>query len=167
MAGSKLRTDEEIAELYERHKHTVYRVCFSYMKNPADTEDAVQNTFFKLIKAAPAFETTEHEKAWLIRTASNVCKNELKHWRRKTEDIEEYANLTGTEDVPMDSGVLQTVLSLPDRCKTAVYLYYYEGYTTPQIAAMLKKPPSTVRNHLREARLLLKERLGDDDLEKR
>ena len=164
MAGSKLRTDEEIAELYERHKHTVYRVCFSYMKNPADTEDAVQNTFFKLIKASPAFENTEHEKAWLIRTASNLCKNELKHWRRRTEDIEDYAHLIGTEDVPED-GVLQAVLSLPDRCKTPVYLYYYEGYTTPQIAEMLKKRPSTVRNQLREARLLLKERLGDDDLE--
>ena len=164
MAGSKLRTDEEIAALYERHKHTVYRVCFSYMKNPADTEDAVQNTFFKLIKASPAFENAEHERAWLIRTASNVCKNELKHWCRKTEDIEDYAHLAGTTDVQTDD-ILQTVLSLPDRYKTAVYLYYYEGYTTPQIAEMLKKRPSTVRNHLREARLLLKERLGDDDLE--
>lgn len=164
MAGSKLRTDEEIAELYERHKDTVYRVCFSYMKNPADTEDAVQNTFFKLIKAAPAFENEGHEKAWLIRTASNLCKNELKHWRRRTEDIENYAHLAGTTDVPTDD-ILQAVLSLPDRCKTPVYLYYYEGYTTPQIAEMLKKRPSTVRNQLREARLLLKERLGDDDLE--
>ncbi len=164
MAGSKLRTDEEIAELYERHKDTVYRVCFSYMKNPADTEDAVQNTFFKLIKADPAFENEGHEKAWLIRTASNLCKNELKHWRRRTEDIENYAHLAGTTDVPADD-ILQAVLSLPDRCKTPVYLYYYEGYTTPQIAEMLKKRPSTVRNQLREARLLLKERLGDDDLE--
>ncbi|MDR1060957.1 MAG: RNA polymerase sigma factor, partial [Clostridiales bacterium] len=45
MAKSLLRTDREIAELYERHKKTVYRVCFAYMKNAADTEDAVQDAF--------------------------------------------------------------------------------------------------------------------------
>ncbi|MBO4291018.1 MAG: RNA polymerase sigma factor, partial [Lachnospiraceae bacterium] len=49
MSKSLLRTDKEIAEIYERHKQTVYRVCFAYMKNPMDTEDAVQETFYRLI----------------------------------------------------------------------------------------------------------------------
>lgn len=48
MSNSLLRTDKEIAEIYTRHSKTVYRVCFAYMKNPADTEDAVQDTFFQL-----------------------------------------------------------------------------------------------------------------------
>mgnify|MGYP003024422439 FL=1 len=43
MSKSLLRTDKEIAEIYKRHSKTVYRVCFAYMKNPADTEDAVQD----------------------------------------------------------------------------------------------------------------------------
>ena len=73
MSKSLLRTDKEIAEIYKRHSKTVYRVCFAYMKNPADTEDAVQDTFFQLIKSGPAFESEEHEKAWLIRTATNIC----------------------------------------------------------------------------------------------
>ena len=72
MSKSLLRTDKEIAEIYKRHSKTVYRVCFAYMKNPADTEDAVQDTFFQLIKSGPAFESEEHEKAWLIRTATNI-----------------------------------------------------------------------------------------------
>ena len=82
MSNSLLRTDKEIAEIYTRHSKTVYRVCFAYMKNPADTEDAVQDTFFQLIKSGPAFESEEHEKAWLIRTASNICKDVLRHWIR-------------------------------------------------------------------------------------
>ena len=164
MTKSLLRTDKEIADIYERHKKMLYRICFSYMKNAADAEDAVEDTFFRLIRTAPFFENAAHEKAWLIRTASNICKNELKSRRRKTDHIEEHYELAGAES--FDSGdVLSVVLGLPDKYKTAVYLYYYEGYTGPEIARILKKPESTVRNHLHEARILLKERLGDDFLE--
>ena len=57
MAKSLLRTDNEIAEIYERQVKTVYGVCFSYLKNPADTEDAVADTFVKMIKSAPSLQT--------------------------------------------------------------------------------------------------------------
>ena len=43
MANSLLRTDKEITELYKRHKETITRVCFAYMKNATDTEDALQD----------------------------------------------------------------------------------------------------------------------------
>ena len=46
--ASSLRTDEELVEIYNRHVDTFYRVCFSFMKNAADTEDMVQETFLKL-----------------------------------------------------------------------------------------------------------------------
>ena len=165
MKNPLLRTDKEITELYARHKSTVWRVCFAYLKNPADTEDAVSETFIRLIKSAPAFESAEHEKAWLIRTASNVCKNQLKHWWRKREDIERFYDLPDRERIETND-VLEAVLALPNRYKAAVYLYYYEGYTGAEIAGILKKPQSTVRNQLREARAILKERLGDDFDEK-
>ncbi|MCH5353718.1 MAG: RNA polymerase sigma factor [Acutalibacter sp.] len=161
MRNSLLRTDKEIAEIYRRHSRTVYRVCFAYMKNTADTEDAVQDTFFKLIKAGPAFESAEHEKAWLIRTAANVCKNTLRHWWRRRENIDDLRNVLPSEELKTDE-VIQTVLELPDRYKTAVYLYYYEGYNGAEIAKLLKKPQSTIRNYLHEARIILRERLGDD-----
>lgn len=74
MADSLQRTDREITELYQRHVDTVYRVCYSYMKNRADTEDMVQDTFIKLISSGVLFQSAEHEKAWLIVTASNLCK---------------------------------------------------------------------------------------------
>ena len=147
MPNSLLRTDEEIAELYERHKKTVYRVCFAYMKNRADTEDAVQDTFFRLIKASPVFESAEHEKAWLIRTATNVCKNAVRHWWWKRENLDDLRDVLPAEEPQIDA-TIQTVLGLPDRYKTAVYLYYYEGYTGAEIAKLLKKPQSTIRNYL-------------------
>lgn len=160
MSKSLLRTDKEIEEIYERHRMTVYRVCFAYMKNPVDTEDAVQETFIRLIDRDPKFESEEHEKAWLIRTAVNICKDELKHWWRKNENIDDHSELQ-TEDTIKTDDVLRTVMELPDKYKTVVYLYYYEGYDSAEIAGILKKPKSTIRNHLHEARNLLKERLGD------
>jgi RNA polymerase sigma factor (sigma-70 family) len=54
------------------------------------------------------------------------------------------------------SDILQKVLALPQKYKTAIYLYYYEGYSTPEIAKMMKKPQSTVRNWLYTGRKLLK-----------
>ena len=166
MSYSLLRTDKEIAEIYTRHSKTVYRVCFAYMKNPADTEDAVQDTFFQLIKSGPAFESEEHEKAWLIRTASNICKDVLRHWWRRRENIEDFHDLQSPEEIETDD-VFQAVMDLPDKYKAVVYLYYYEGYTSVEIAGILKKPQSTVRNYLHEARAILRERLGDDFNEER
>jgi RNA polymerase sigma-70 factor (ECF subfamily) len=165
MSDSLLRTDKEIAEIYSRHVKTVYRVCFAYMKDPADAEDAVQETFFKLIRSGPAFDGEEHEKAWLIRTASNVCKNVLRHWWRRRESIEDCPTLPGSDEPEIDD-VFQAVMALPDKYKAVVYLHYYEGYSGAEIAGILKKPQSTIRNHLHEARAILKERLGDDFDEK-
>ena len=67
------RTNEEILAAYDRHADTVYRIAYAFLKNRADAEDAVQNTFVKLLsKRAVPFETAEHEKAFLIVTVSNL-----------------------------------------------------------------------------------------------
>jgi RNA polymerase sigma-70 factor (ECF subfamily) len=160
MAKSLLRTDNEIVAIYEHHNKTVYRVCFAYMKTPADTEDAVQDTFFRLIKTGTPLVSFEHEKAWLIRTATNVCKNVLRSRWRKRENLEDYENLRGSGNIEIDE-VLSVVMGLPDKYKTVVYLYYSEGYDSVEISKILEKPQSTIRNYLHEARGVLRERLGD------
>ena len=83
MKGSLLRTNEELTRIYIDTK-TVYRVCFMYMKTRLDTEDMVQNTFLRLMRDKTIFQSEEHEKAWLIRTATNLCKDHFKHWWSKT-----------------------------------------------------------------------------------
>jgi RNA polymerase sigma-70 factor (ECF subfamily) len=131
------------------------------MKNKADTEDAVQNTFMKLFGYKGLFQNEEHEKAWLIVAAENLCKDFLRHWWRKNVPLTEYENLCSRSPFEIDE-TLEAVLSLPNKYKAAVYLYYYEGYTCIEIAGMLHKPHSTIRNYLHEARKILRERLGDD-----
>jgi len=156
------KTATTFEEVYERQFNMVYRVCFSYMKNPADTEDTVSQVFEKLLKNGLSFRDIEHEKAWLLRTAINQCKDNFKSWRRNLENIDDYENLEAENDLP-DNEVLKAVLGLPERYKDVIYLYYYEGYSTAEVAEILKRPQSTIRSHMREARILLKGVLEDEE----
>lgn len=156
-----LRTDREITEIYYRHVDTVYRVCYSFMKNKPETEDMVQETFLRLISSGKNFESEKHERAWLIVTASNLCRDQLKMWWRKTENIDDHAvGIPGEE--PADNPVLDAVLELPPKYKAVVYMYYYEGYTTGEMAKYLSCPHTTVRSRLARARKLLKLKLGGE-----
>ena len=158
---SLLRTDKEIAEIYNRHVDTVYRICFSFMKSNAEAEDMVQETFLKLIASGKTFESGNHEKAWLIVTASNLCKDSLKKWWRKCEDIDEIAH-PSRENTMEDNTVLSAILELPDDYKTVVYMFYYEGYSVKEISARLHCLQTTIRSRLSRARKLLKKSLGGE-----
>ena len=74
------RTMEEVEALYHRHVDTVYGVCYSLMGNRSDAEDAVQAVFLKVMKDRTPFSDFEHEKAWLITTARNHCKDMHRQW---------------------------------------------------------------------------------------
>lgn len=148
----------EFTELYYRHVDTVYRVCYSFMKNKADTEDMVQETFLRLLSSQKSFENDRHEKAWLIVTASNVCKDTLKKWWRKNENIEDFLDIA--EEPKQEDSLLEVILQLPEDAKDAVYMYYYEGYTTVEIAEFLHCPESTVRSRLMRAKKKLQVMLG-------
>lgn len=157
--NSSQRTGQELAELYHRHVDTVWRVCYSFMKNRADTEDMVQEAFLRAYFWDKPFQSEEHEKAWLIVTASNLCKDALKRARRRDEPLEDHLELAAPQQ---DSPVLEAVLTLPENYKTAVYLYYYEGYSLKEIASILGCPQTTVRTRLARARKQLKLMLGGD-----
>ncbi|MCL2838484.1 MAG: RNA polymerase sigma factor [Oscillospiraceae bacterium] len=149
-------------EVYERQSFMVYRVCFSYMKNVADSEDMVADVFAKLIETNKTFQNVEHEKAWLLRIAINKCRNHFKHWWRSRADIDDYENLE-TVNPFQESELSQAILDLPERFKAVIYLYYYEGYSTAEVAGILKKPQSTILYHMREARKFLKGVLENEE----
>ena len=174
--------------------NTVYRVCYGFFGNASDAEDATQETFIRLIRYDGEFREPEHLKAWLIRVASNVCKDVLKSAevsRRADvalEDVEGSASAataaggggegaaspgvsramaTGSAQLARPAeeqhdATLEVVLALPERYKDVVYLYYYEGYTAAEVAEVVQRPASTVRNLLVEAREILREQLGGD-----
>lgn len=120
----------------------------------------MQNVFIKLLNYEGKFTDEEHEKAWLLRCAANHCKDILKSaYRKRTEfDLPDVAD---NQQENNDAGeVYEVVLSLPDKYKDCIYLHYYEGYKTEEIAKILERPASTIRSHLSEARALLREKLA-------
>ena len=149
---SLLRTDKEITEIYHRQIDTVYRVCYSFMRNKPEAEDMAQETFLRLIGSGKNFENPRHEKAWLIVTASNLCKD---------QNLDDHAELAAAQECG-ENPVLEAILRLPADYKAAVYLYYYEGYSTAEIAQYLHCPQPTVRTRLARARKQLKSMLGGD-----
>lgn len=162
MGKSLLRTDKEkeFTKIYNLYVNDIFRLCFTYLKNISDTEDAVQEVFVKLLRYKGTFESEEHIKAWLIVTASNYCKDFLKHWWRKRKNIDDYAEIIGKEIIQVDE-MMELIMNLPDKYKTVIYLYYYEGYNSRQIAKMLHKPEGTIRSYLSSARRMLKEELSE------
>lgn len=163
--GSALAQQLDIEQVFRRNSQAVYRVCYSFLGSAADAEDATQATFMRLIDHPRTFEDEGHERAWLITVASNLCRDVLKSAARTrtvampegVEYIDEHATADQIDET------LEAVLRLPEKYKDVVYLHYYEGMPTDEIAQVVGSPPSTVRNRLRDARRLLRQMLGDDE----
>ena len=154
------RADDWFQAFYERNYKLVYRLCFTYMKNQAEAEDCTEDVFVKVLTGDYSFQDDTHEKKWLTVTAMNLCKDRLRHWwRRSIIPIDEVPEISDKKAVSMDE-TLELVRKLPTRYKDVIYLHYYMEYKTDEIAVILKKPPSTIRNHLREARELLGRQIG-------
>ena len=154
-------TKEEFACAVRDHKDTVFRVAFGYMKNRDDADDITQNVFLKLFKSDTAFENPEHLRSWLIRVTANECKSIFRAPWRKTENIEDYAEQLAMP-TPKHTELLSTVMGMPEKYRVIIYLFYYEEYSTEEIAGLLGIPPATVRTRLARGRKRLKNILTED-----
>ena len=162
MEQSSLYTNDEIIDIYNRNVNTVYKICLMYLKNIPDAEDAVQNIFLKLIQGNHRFKNLEHEKAWLILTSQNHCKNILKHWWKKQRvDIDNIPEPSYERKNAFDD-IWKQILLLPNKYKIVIYLYYYEGYSTEEISEILNIKSPTIRSQLSTARKKLKIILEED-----
>ena len=159
MESALQRTGSSFRDVYQAYLPMVYRIAFTYLKNPQDSEDAAQETFLRLMRLEKPLQSQEHCKAWLIVTAGNVCKDLLRR-RRQTELSLEDCRELSTEPA-LGNELMQAILELPDKYKTAVYLYYYEGYSVKEMAKLLRQSPESMKSRLRRAREQLKQRLGE------
>ncbi len=155
-------TDAEFEAFYERHWKYVYKLCFTYMKSASDAEDCAEDVFVKVLTGEITFDDEVHERNWLTVAAINLCKDRLKRCKRKAVmPIDDEPELAAPEQEDR-SDVPEAVRSLPVKYKDVIWLYYYEGYQTDEIAEILGRPPSTIRNQMRDARKLLKDKPGGE-----
>lgn len=157
-----MKSEEELSRAMEAYADMVRRICFLHLKNKYDTEDVFQNVYLKYLLHEKPFESGEHEKAWFARVAINACTDHLRYASRRKwmplDVIEEESEVLDE----MSSEVLEVVLSLPEKYRNVIYLYYYEEYPAVEIARILGKRENTVYSWLSRARELLRERLGGE-----
>ena len=143
-----------IEKIVKRDSNKLFRAAVAITGSKAEAEDVVQEVFIKLIEKQPNFESEEHETAWLIRVTVNLCKNRIRSiWWKKTEPLLETYKTQSSEE----TNIMQTILSLPIKYRTVIYLFYYEGYSTKEIADITDQRESAVRQQLTRARRMLKD----------
>ena len=157
MDGENWRTPAELARAYAP---AIYRLAYARTGSRADAEDIMQEVFVRLLRAGPDFADRAHARAWLLRVAANCANDWFRApWRRREGPL--------TDSLPApeheDGGVVEAVLALPAKYRTAVHLYYYEELSVAEIAKITGKSESAVKSRLFRARALLRDMLKEDD----
>lgn len=144
--------------LVKEYADTILRISYMYLKQTCDAEDICQDVFLKLLTMDLTFTSPTHERAWIIRTTVNICKDRLRtgFWKRSV-DLELAAEIPSPE--APQSELLDQVMSLPKNYRISIFLRYYEEYSVKEIASILGKPENTVSAWLMRGRRKLKNAL--------
>ena len=146
--------------IIHNYQDTVYRIAFTHCRNAHDAEDITQEVFVRYLKKTPRLTGDEHLKAWLIRVTINVSRSLLRSaWFKKTVPISEQENLS-TND-PSVTDTYYAVMSLPEKYRTVVLLYYFEDYSVREISKILRRTETAVQTQLQRARAMLKKELKE------
>lgn len=166
-----MRSRDEIREAMEAYADDVLRACTVYLREQADREDAFQETFYRFARSSATFEDGEHRKAWLIRVATNVCKDLLKSASYRTDSLDAETE-KGVAPVGDDGqegqraleseALLEALGKLEEKYRVVLYLKYYEGYTAARISKVTGMPENTVYTNLARGKRKLLGMMGDD-----
>ena len=142
-------------ELVVQNENRLYRAALAILGHPQEAEDAVQDTFVRYLERAP--QNLEYPAAWLLRVLVNGCKSRLRLAWRRVDPLPDTLSAPGPEEYQE----LEELLSLPPEDRAVIHLYYYEGYSTEEIARILGCRPGTVRSRLSRARDKLRKLLAE------
>ena len=158
--ASRADVNARAAAALDEYGNAILRYAYSFLHNMADAEEVLQDTLLQMLKAAPEFQSAEHEKAWLLRVAGNLSRNRIAYNRvRSADELNEQLAAEGREDL---SFVWEAVKQLPERQRAVIHLFYREGYQTRDIARILGRNEATVRSDLRRARERLRTVLKEE-----
>lgn len=148
----------DISQIYNEYKNSVYRLALTYMHSAGEAEDICHDVFMRLIQnRASVYEG--RERAWLMTVTANLCKDRLRFCKRHPEE-------KLPDDMPYDPGksleITDAVMSLSVKEAAVIHLYYYEGYSTAEIAEIQNISRSAVTSRLERARKHLRNRLEEE-----
>ncbi len=145
----------------------ILRLAFSYLKSRDDAEDIVQDVLIRFMQSGAVFEKESQVKSWLLTTAANLCKDQLKSaTNQKVVALPEGYDVADEVEEESDDEIISVVMSLPEKYRTAIHLYYYEEYSVKEIAEILQKKEVTIRSLLKRGREKLEKMLSQKNLMK-
>jgi RNA polymerase sigma-70 factor (ECF subfamily) len=154
---------EAFERLLERYERRLYRLCLSLLREPAQAEDAAQESFVRIWKALPGYDGRASLSTWCYTIARNRALTALQ--RRRDEatlsdaevaaEAETTAAAAATDADDRAQLLRALVAGLPERYRRTLTLFYYEERSVPEVAAMLGIPEGTVKTNLFRARGLL------------
>ena len=152
---------ERVEQLVERYSALLYRHSYAMLHNEEDARDMVQETFLRYMRTRPRLQDADHERAWLLTVAMNLCRNHLRQQKaHATLPLEAVADPIS---LPEDTPLLDRLSALPDKIKIVLLLHYVEGYKVREIAARLRLTQSTVKMRLQKGRQLLRDYIKEDE----
>ena len=152
---------EEFTAFADKYMDPIYRVAYSWTKNSDDANDVTQDVLIQLYKTTKEFESDSQLKNWLIKVTVNQCKMLFRSTWSKIEDIGEYADTLGFEE-KSHLDLFRAVMNLDKKYRVPLLLFYYEGYSTAEIASILGIPEKTVSTRLFRAKARLKDDLKEE-----
>jgi len=154
---------QTIAQLVADYSTALYRVAFSVTRNAAEAEDAVQETFLRVLKHEARLVEIRDYRVWLVRIVWNIVldKKRRAKTRPENEDIADQVRTLPSGERAADSTVismqehgriLKLIDRLPAREREALLLSAVDELTTAEIAAALETTESSIRSRIFRAR---------------
>ena len=160
---SRADASQTIAALVAEYSTALYRVAFSVTRNAAEAEDAVQETFLRVLKHQSRLGEIRDYRVWLVRIVWNIVLDRKRRakTRPENEDLSDHARVLPSSDRAADasaisvqerSRILALVDRLPRREREAMLLSAVEELTTAEIASALGTTESSIRSRIFRAR---------------
>lgn len=139
-----------VEEAVNKYSGMLFKICIVTLCSEQDAQDAIQDTFVRYMEKRPDFADEEHEKAWLIRVATNICRDMLRFRARHPKiSIEELTEGCAARE---QEETLTELLELPVKQRTVIYLHYVEGYKVREIAKILGISEQAVKKRMQRGR---------------
>jgi RNA polymerase sigma-70 factor (ECF subfamily) len=152
-----------LEQLVARYQRPLHAVAASYLRDQADIDDAVQETFLRVIKAIGRYDASRAFAPWLYQIARNVARDRaVMRSRNDADELTDALHATDAQpDVLAERAQLRSMMkraidALPEQRRTAFRMHDVDGYTTAEIAHMMGLSEGTVRSHVHHARRALR-----------
>ena len=137
----------------------MYHVAKTLLYSDADCADAIQEAIVKAFSSIHTLRRDAYAKTWLVRIVINECYTIMRR-EKKLVSLEDYCVEEAAEERADYSDLYEALSHLSEKIRLTVTLYYMEGYSVKEIAALMKTTESAVKSRLARARDKMKRELA-------